>query len=49
MISEDDHDEYVSQTLRMAHEAEQAAERDCIVVLLLTVAAAFFLTLRYLV
>jgi hypothetical protein len=48
-MSEDDHDECVSQMLRMAHEADQAAERDCIIVLLLTVAVAFFLTLRCLV
>lgn len=42
-------DEYISQTIRMKHEAQDAAERDALIILLVVVAAAFWITLRYLV
>jgi hypothetical protein len=44
-----DEDEYINETLRARHRAADRAECDSIIILLLTVAAAFYLTLRYLV
>ncbi len=48
-MTEDDRDEQIGAHLHALHEAEERAERDSIVILLLTVAAAFYLTVRYLV
>lgn len=48
-MTENDRDEQICAHLHALHEAEERAERDSIIILLLTVAAAFYLTLRYLV